>query len=74
MAKEKDVHTKYGKILIEKECFIGIGSIILPNVKVGFASIISPGSVIKKNLKEKGIYDTKGEFIGERIFDEKKYY
>ena len=24
MAKEKDVHTKYGKILIEKECFIGI--------------------------------------------------
>ena len=74
MAKEKDVHTKYGKILIEKECFIGIGSIILPNVKVGFASIISPGSVIKKNLKEKGIYDSKGEFIGERIFDEKKYY
>ena len=44
-------------------------SIILPN-ESWFASIISPGSVIKKS-KRKGIYDTKGEFIGERIFDEK---
>lgn len=74
MAKSKDVYTKYGKIYVEKECFIGIGSTILPNVTIGFASIISTGATIKKNLKSKGIYDQRGDKISERIFDEKKYF
>ena len=74
MAKENHVYTKYGKILIEKECFIGVGSIVLPNVKIGFAAIVPPGAVIKKNLQEKGIYDVKGDLISKRIFNEKKYY
>ena len=73
MAKSKDVYTKYGKIYIGKECFIGIGSTILPNVVIGFASIIPAGSIIKKNLESKGIYNNKGDKISERIFDEKKF-
>lgn len=71
MAKSNHVYTKYGKILIEKDCFIGIGSTILPNVKIGYASIISAGALIKKDLAEKSIFDEKGEFISHRIFDEK---
>tara|TARA_B100001093_G_scaffold394299_3_gene381016 strand:- start:1901 stop:2590 length:690 start_codon:yes stop_codon:yes gene_type:complete len=70
MAKSNQVHTKYGKIKIEKDCFIGIGSTILPNVKIGYASIVSAGALIKKDLAEKSIFDEKGEFIGQRIFDE----
>ena len=73
MAKSKDVYTKYGKIYIGKECFIGIGSTILPNVVIGFASIIPAGSIIRKNLESKGIYNNKGDKISERIFDEKKF-
>ena len=67
MAKENHVYTKYGKILIEKECFIGVGSIVLPNVKIGFAAIVPPGAVIKKNLQEKGIYDVKGDLLKEYL-------
>ena len=74
MAKSNQVMTKYGKIHIGKDCFIGLGSTILPNVEVGFASIVAAGALIKKNLKEKCIFNEKGELIRERVFDEKKFY
>ena len=40
----------FGKIEIEENCFIGMNSIILPNVKVGTNSIVGAGSVVTKNI------------------------
>ncbi len=40
----------FGKIEIEDNCFIGMNSLILPNVKVGKNSIIGAGSVVTKDI------------------------
>lgn len=47
--KYKDTH-KFGKIVVEDNCFIGLRSIILPNVKIGSNSIIAAGSVVNKSV------------------------
>jgi acetyltransferase-like isoleucine patch superfamily enzyme len=39
-----------GSIEIFDNCFIGTGSIILPNVKIGPNAIIAAGSVVTKNV------------------------
>lgn len=41
-----------GKVWIEKNVWIGGGSIILPNVKIGEGAIVSAGSVVTKNVGE----------------------
>lgn len=38
------------RVLIKKGCWIGIGSIILPGVKIGKYSIISASSVVNKSI------------------------
>ena len=40
----------YGKIEIEDNCFIGAGSIILHDVKIGPNSVVGAGAVVTKNV------------------------
>ena len=40
-----DITTEIGK-----KCFIGCGSIIMPDVIIGDGAIVSPGSVVTKNV------------------------
>lgn len=47
--KYKDTY-KFGKIVVEDNCFIGLRSIILPNVTIGSNSIIAAGSVVSKSV------------------------
>lgn len=41
---------KFGPIVIHDNCFIGIGSIIMPNVTIGPNSIVGAGAVVTKNV------------------------
>jgi len=43
-------YTRIGKVRISDNVFIGMGSIILPNVIVGKYSIIGSGSVVTKDI------------------------
>lgn len=41
-----DINGYYGRISIGKNCFIGFGTIIMPNVSIGDNTIVCPGSVV----------------------------
>lgn len=41
---------RYGKIEIKDNCFIGLGSIIMPGVIIGENSVIGAGSVVTSNV------------------------
>lgn len=41
---------RFGKILIHNNCFVGINSIILPDVSIGPNSIVGAGSVVNKDV------------------------
>ncbi len=41
---------KYGTIIIGKNCFIGMRSMILPNVTIGDNSIVAAGAVVTKSI------------------------
>lgn len=43
-------YTKIGLIEIKDNVFIGAGTIILPNVKIGANAIVGAGSVVTKNI------------------------
>lgn len=53
--KYKDV-IKYGAIVIKDNCFIGLGSIIMPGVTIGPNSVVGAGSVITKDVPEGTVY------------------
>lgn len=38
------------KTILERGCFVGVGSIILPGVKVGSGSLVAAGAVVKDNV------------------------
>lgn len=40
------------QVIIGKNCFIGKGSIILPNVELGDYTIVEPGSVVNESFRE----------------------
>jgi maltose O-acetyltransferase len=42
-------------IIIEKNCFIGFGAIILMGVTIGHDSIIGAGSIVTKNIPPKSV-------------------
>ena len=46
---------RFGIIEIEDNCFIGLDSIIMPNVKIGKNSIIGAGSVVTKDIPDGSI-------------------
>jgi maltose O-acetyltransferase len=43
-------YTKFGKITIGENCFIGDSTIVLPNVSIGSNSIVGAGSVVTKSV------------------------
>ncbi len=45
----------YGQIVIKKNCFIGYGVIIMPNVIIGENSVIGAGSIVTKNVPPNSI-------------------
>lgn len=48
--QEKSNIQKEGNIIIEDDVFIGTNVTILPNVKIGYRSIIASGSVVYKSV------------------------
>lgn len=51
----EDVSDLYGRIVIGDYCFIGMGSIILPGVRIGKHNIIAAGSVVTKSFLDEGV-------------------
>lgn len=47
---DKIEHIK-GKIVIEEDCWIGAGVIIMPNITIGKCAIIGAGAVVTKDVK-----------------------
>lgn len=47
---------KYGKIVIGKNCFIGMRSMILPNVTIGDNSIVAAGAVVTKSIPSEEVW------------------
>ncbi|WP_342602393.1 acyltransferase [Peribacillus sp. FSL E2-0159] len=45
----------FGPIEIGDNCFIGINSIIMPNVKIGENSVVAAGSIVTKNIEANSI-------------------
>ena len=43
-------YTKIGTVEIERDVFVGAGSIILPGVKIGEQTIIGAGSIVTKDI------------------------
>ncbi|MEK7791449.1 MAG: DapH/DapD/GlmU-related protein, partial [Deltaproteobacteria bacterium] len=46
------LHTKilFNKVIIEDDCDIGVGSTILPGVKIGRGALIGAGSVVTREI------------------------
>jgi acetyltransferase-like isoleucine patch superfamily enzyme len=57
---------KYGPITIHDEAFIGLNTVILPNLEIGYGAITLPNSVIRKSINELSIVDTQGKHIMKR--------
>ena len=53
---KKFLGSKFGPIIIKDNCFIGINTIILPNVTIGPNSIVGAGSVVTKDVLENSVY------------------
>lgn len=47
--------SKVGKVIIEDNTFIGWGSIILPNTRIGKNCIIGAGSVVTKDIPDNSV-------------------
>jgi acetyltransferase-like isoleucine patch superfamily enzyme len=47
---------RFGRILIHDECFIGMNSIIMPDVEIGPYSIVGVGSIVNKNVPPRMVY------------------
>lgn len=69
----------FGKISIGNNCFIGLGTIIMPGVTIGNNIIIAAGSVVTKSFNENNIViggnpAKKISSIDRKDIDKKKYY
>ena len=54
-AELPDINGYYGRISIGKNCFIGFGSIIMPNVRIADNCIVCPGSVVIESFPENSV-------------------
>jgi len=52
---QKDIYGNFGKIKIGNNCFIGMVSIILPNVEIGDNCIIGAGAIVKDSVPENSV-------------------
>ncbi len=48
--------TRIGQVKIKDNCFIGAGSIILPNVTIGPNAVVGAGSVVTKDVPADSVY------------------
>ena len=48
-------YSRIGTVTIGNNCFIGVGSIILPNVHIGNNVIIGAGSVVTQNIPDNSV-------------------
>jgi maltose O-acetyltransferase len=48
-------YTKIGAVTIGNNCFVGVGSIILPNVHIGENVIIGAGSVVTRDIPSNSV-------------------
>ncbi len=46
---------KYGRIIIDENCFIGSGTIIMPNVHIGRNCVIGAGSIVTKDIPDNSV-------------------
>jgi acetyltransferase-like isoleucine patch superfamily enzyme len=53
---KKYLGAKFGPIIIRDNCFIGMNTIILPNVEIGPNSVIGAGSVVTKKIPQDSVY------------------
>ncbi|WLD93010.1 acyltransferase [Alkalihalobacillus sp. AL-G] len=53
--KELNHIKKYGKIELGNNCFVGINSIIMPNVKIGDNCVVGAGSVVTKDIPSNSV-------------------
>jgi|TARA_B100001964_G_scaffold30726_1_gene31849 acetyltransferase-like isoleucine patch superfamily enzyme len=51
-----DNKIEFNKVIIKEGCDIGIGSIILPGVKLGIGSVIGAGAIVTKSVKDYSIF------------------
>lgn len=52
----KEYQMNIGPIEINDNCFIGLGTIIMPNVKIGKNVIIGADSLVNKDIPSDGVY------------------
>ena len=61
-----------GKVLIKKDCFIGPGVIIYPNIKIGQGAVVVSGSVVTRNIPD--WYIVSGHPVKKRAARDKVIY
>ncbi|MER2041340.1 acyltransferase [Desemzia incerta] len=47
---------KYGRIIIKDNCFVGLGSVIMPGVTIGPNSVVAAGSIVTKDIPPGTVY------------------
>lgn len=52
--------TLAGKVKVEKNAFIGLGSVIAPNITIGAETVIGLGCAIRKSTAPKSVYSMTG--------------
>jgi maltose O-acetyltransferase len=57
MIEAKDINPQdHGDVIIEEDCWIGFGTIILKGVKIGKGSVIGAGSIVTRDIPQYSIY------------------
>jgi len=51
----ENVPTKYGKIVIGKNVYIGVNAIILPGITIGESSLIGAGTLVNKDIPPRSV-------------------
>ena len=60
-------------IVIENDCWIGTGAIILDGVRIGTGSVIGAGTLLTKSVPENSIiFDKKDKILRNRVDKKKK--
>lgn len=51
------------QVVIEEDCYIGMGCTILPGVQIGRGAYVAPGEVVKENVREWGNQGMKPDWM-----------
>ncbi len=73
MVPISEKNLKYGPISINDEAFVGINTIILPNVTIGFGAVTLPNAVIRKSIDKLSVVDAQGKHIMMREFTDSEF-